>query len=207
MKKIILSQKQLDEICGGNSTYLDGLALNQDIGNIFSTEITTDGALDNGYPKPTTTDDFAHMQTNNWRGNAKLRGLGPVAIREMNKKEWEKIILSEEHEHGNQRLKYRTFGATENSPGKNYGATKTSICRYKKAQNNLRNGNPEEKKKAIKTIRTMKKNWNGIDVAKNQYNTAEYADKLIQKNKIGNKRNVSNKIGGGSTPKNGIITN
>ena len=53
----------------------------------------------------------------------------------------------------------------------------------------------------------MKKNWNGIDVAKNQYNTAEYADKLIQKNKIGNKRNVSNKIGGGSTPKNGIITN
>lgn len=210
MKKIILSQKQLDEICGGNSDYLDGLALTPDIGNIFSNEITTDGSLDNGYPNPTTTDDFANTLTNNWRGNAKLKGMGPISIREMNKKEWENNILNEEHEHGNQRLKTRVFGGTQDSEAKGYDATKKNVSRFNIAQNKLKNGNPIEKTKAAKTIKRMRDNWSGIDVAKNQYETAKNIDKTIQKNKIGPKIKSAPKNSGNGkshSPKNGIITN
>ena len=208
MKKIILSQKQLNEICGGNSDYLDGLALTPDIGNIFSTEITSDGSIDNAYPEPTTTDDFANTLTNNWRGNAKLKGMGPVSIREMSKKEWENTILNEEHEHGNQRLKTRVFGG--NKEVKGYDAAKKSINRLKNAEKNLRTGTPEVKKKAAQTIKTMKKNWGDIEIAKNQYDTAKYNDKIMQRNKIGPKiksapKNTGN--GQGHNPKNGIITN
>jgi hypothetical protein len=41
-KTLIVSQKQLDEICGGNSAYLDGLASKPDMGGIFSTEVSSD---------------------------------------------------------------------------------------------------------------------------------------------------------------------
>jgi hypothetical protein len=210
MKKIILSQKQLDEICGSNSTYLDGLALTPDIGNIFSTEVTTDGSLDDGYPDPTTTDDFSKTLANNWRGNAKLRGMGPITVREMAKKDWENVILNEEHEHGNQRLKSRVFGATQDSEAKGYGATKKNVSRFNIAQNKLKNGNPVEKAEAAKTVKRMRDNWPGIDVAKNQYETAKTTDKTIQKNKIGPKIKSAPKNSGngkGHSPKNGIITN
>ena len=50
-KTLILSQKQLDEICGGDSTYLDGLSLNPDKAEDYSNVVTADGAVDTGYAK------------------------------------------------------------------------------------------------------------------------------------------------------------
>lgn len=201
MKKIILSQKQLDEICGGNSEYLDGLGEKPDVGNIFSTEVSTDGSVDHGYPNPTTTDDFANTLTNNWSRSYGLKSSGAVTLREMSKKEWENM-MTEEHEHGNKRLKQRVFGGEHEV--KKYGSAKRSINRLKNAERNLKNGSPEMKRKAAQTIRTMKKNWKDIDVAKSQYDTAKYNDKLIQQNKIEKTVTSDPSI---KKPKNGVITN
>lgn len=176
-KKIILTQKQLDEICGDNSTYLDGLASTPDIGNVYSNEITTNGSIDNAYPDPTTTDDYASDTTNNVRGYWGLRGMGSMStLREMTKREWEKMILNED----NKRLKHRIFGCTNNSDGKSYDATKKNLSRLHIAQRKLKNGSNEEKQEAKKTIERMKNNWKGIDVANNQYKTAKKIDKQIR---------------------------
>lgn len=94
-KTLIISQKQLDEICGGNSAYLDGLATKPDLANNFASEITADGSVEDGYADPTTSDDVAHDLTNDWRGNAKLHGMGPITVREMTVKEWKEKYLGE----------------------------------------------------------------------------------------------------------------
>lgn len=201
-KKIILSQRQLDEICGGNSTYLDGLALSPDIGNVFSNEVSTDGAIENGYPLPTTTDDYADVSTNNNRGFWSLRGMGSIhTIREMTKGEWEANMLSEE----NERLLNRNFGATNDSEGKGYYATLKNKSRYENAKNTVQSGTPEEKRKALKTIERMKKNWPGIDVAINQYETAKKVDKTIKPRMKSAPKNSGN--GKAHSPKNGVFIN
>lgn len=176
-RKIILTQKQLDEICGDNSTYLDGLALTPDLKDNYSNEITTNGSIDDTYAEPLTTDDFAKDTTNNNRGYWGLRGMGSVStIREMSKKDWEKIIFNED----NQRLKYRKFGATTDSEAKSYDATKKNISRYRIAAMKAKTGTPEEKAKANKTMQKMQNNWSGLGVATNQYETAKKIDKQIK---------------------------
>ena len=52
---------------------------------MYSTEITTDGSIEDAYPMPTTTDDRSHTMTNDWRGNAKLAGgMGkPITVRDV----------------------------------------------------------------------------------------------------------------------------
>lgn len=179
-KTLILSQKQLDEICGGDSSYLDGLSTRPDMGDVFSTEITADGGVDVGYAKPTTTDDVADDMTNDWRGNAKLHGMGPITVREMKKSEWDRMYLGEEEEHGNARLKNLNFGAKNGEEGKSYGATKTALCRKRAAEKTMQTGGtPEIKAKAANTVANMKANWSGIDNAETQYNAAKANDKNI----------------------------
>ena len=205
-KTIILSQKQLDEICGGNSSYLDGIATKPDMGDIFSTEVSCDGDVDDGYADPTTTDDVSRDITNNWRGNAKLHGMGPITVREMTVKEWREKYLGEELEHGNERLKNVRFGAKDGSTGKSYDATKMALSRKRKAEEKLNNGStPEEKMKAAKTLSTMKRNWDGIDNAEAQYNAAKSLDKSVQANKApGTIRKKNNSIIPGG---NGVFLN
>ena len=209
-RKIILTQKQLDEICGGNSTYLDGLALTPDIGDIFTKEITTNGSIEGGYPDPTTTDDFSHTLTNNWKGFQKLKGMGPAVIKEISKKEWFETVVEEDAEHGNKRLKNRMFGGTKDSEAKGYDATKKNVSRYNIAQRNLKSSNPIIKQKAANTIKRMKDNWSGIEVAKSQYETAKNADKIMQKTKMGPKIDSAPKQSGNGkahSPKEGVIIN
>lgn len=193
-KKIILSQKQLDEICGGDSSYLDGLSSTPDRGNVFATEVSPDGGVERGYAEPTTTDDFAKMQTNNWRGNTKMRGMGPITVREMTKRDWEKEYLEEAREHGNERLKNLNFGAKDGEEGKSYGATKTALCRKRAAEKTAQTGaTPEIKQKAVNTLNKMHNNWSGLDNAETQYNAAKANDKNIVNNKpIGQKRKRNN---------------
>jgi hypothetical protein len=176
-RQIILTQKQLDEICGNNSTYLDGLALTPDLADDYSNEITSNGKIEGAYPDPTTTDDFANDSTNNTRGYWGLRGMGSIStIREMSKKEWEEAILFNEE---NQRLKHRIFGASNNSDGKGYDATVKNIERYKKAANMAQTGSQKDKIKAKTTMQKMEKNWPGLEVAMNQYDNAKKIDKQL----------------------------
>ena len=201
-KKIILTQEQISKICEGEEfTYLDDLSSKPDIGNIYSTEVTTDGSIENGYPRPTTTDDRSHLMTNNWRGNAKLAGMGSVVVREMSKKEWEKTHLVDED---NARLINRKFS------GKSYGATKVADCRKRAAEKKMNSNDPNTKAQGIETLRKMHQNWDNLDVATSQYQGAKLSDKLMQQNKIGPKiKSAPKQSGNGKahSPKNGVFLN
>lgn len=204
-KKIILTQRQLDEICGDNSTYLDGLALTPDLSNNYSNEITTNGDIEDAYPEPITTDDLASDMTNNTRGYWGLRGMGSVStIREVTKKDWEKEFVVAED---NLRLKNRVFGATNDEEGKSYDATKKNISRYNIAAQKAKSGTPEEKQKALKTMQKMQKNWGGLNIARNQYETAKAVDKQINPGIKSAPKNAGNgKAHTKKTPENGIFT-
>lgn len=178
-KTLILSQHQLDEICGGDSSYLT----KSDMAPNFAGEISSDGSVEDGYADATTTDDIADdLTSGNWWGIAKLRGMGPVTVRE-----WKQRNLGhvdEEKEHGNARLKNVNFGATNGDVGKSYGATKTALCRLNAAQETMQTGGtPEIKQKAANTVTKMKQNWGGIDQAQTQYNAAKKSDGIVQSNK------------------------
>ena len=203
-KKIILTQKQLDEICGDNFTYLDGLALTPDLADNYSNEISTNGSIDNAYPDPTTTDDLAHDMTNNTRGYWGLRGMGSVStIREISKKDWEKEILET-----NQHLTGRTFGATSETPGKSYAAVTTNKSRLNKAIKQSKSANPLLKQKALNTIQKMQNNGSTSRVAFNQYETAKEVDKQINPGIKSAPKNAGNgKAHSKKTPQNGIFTN
>lgn len=189
-KTLILTKEQIDEICDGNYSYLDGMATKPDMASVYSTEVSSDGGIDDGYADPTTTDDFSNDMTNDWRGNAKLHGMGPITVREWKEKHLKKLSVKEEQEHGNARLKNVKFGAKDGEAGKSYTATKMALSRKRDAEERMRNGStPEEKMKGAETLRKMRKNWAGIDNAETQYNAAKNTDKSIQQNKpAGTKR-------------------
>lgn len=211
-KRLILTQEQLERLCEGDDfLYLDGLTNKPDMGDIYSTEVTTDGSMEDKLPTPTTTDDHSHTMTNDWRGTAKLAGMGPIVVHEMTKAEWEKkILMNEELEHGNARLKNRKFGAQNGMPGKSYTATKMAISRKKAAEKKLANGTDAEKAKAAKTLQRMKQNWGGIDAAEQQYNGAKISDGLMQQTMTGPKIASAPKTTGNGqahSPKDGVFLN
>jgi hypothetical protein len=208
-KKLILSQEQIKRICEGEDfVYLSDLASKPDMGDVYSTEITTDGSIEDAYPMPTTTDDRSHTMTNDWRGNAKLAGMGPIVVREMSKKDWAKSFIGEESEHGNERLKRRNYGA--DGDVKSYTATKMAVSRKNRAEDKLRNGSDEEKIKAAKTLNKMHNNWSGLDAASVQYSAAKALDKAIRGTQDGPKiASAPKEHGNGKahTPKNGVFLN
>jgi hypothetical protein len=205
VKKLILTKEQIEYISEGEEfVYLSDLASKPDMGNIYSTEVSTDGSIDDGYPTPITSDDKAHTMTNNWRGNSKLAGMGPIVVREMSKKDWStNFLFKEELEHGNERLKHRKFGA--NGDSKSYTATKMAISRKKRAEDKLRNGSDEEKIKASNTLKKMHDNWDGLDAADTQYSAAKYSDEVLNKSKDADTTITNNNSS--NTPKNGVFLN
>jgi hypothetical protein len=209
-KKLILSQEQVEKICEGEEfVYLSDLASKPDVGDIYSTEVTTDGSIEDGYPIPSTTDDRSHTMTNDWRGNAKLAGVGAMTIREMSKKDWAKQnVVCEESEHGNSRLLNRQFG--DGSNRKSYTAAKMSTSRLNNAEEKLNSTDPQVRASGAKTIERMKQNNPGIEVMRNQYEGAKLGDKVTQKNKIGPKMASAPKQSGNGkahSPKNGVFLN
>ena len=211
-RRIILTQEQLTKLCEGEDfVYFKDLATKPDLGNIYATEVTTDGGMEDEYPTPTTADDRAHTMTNDWRGSAKMAGMGSIVVHEMKKSDWtKKVMTNEESEHGNARLKGRKFGAKDGVPGKSYTATKMAISRKKAAEEKLANGNDEEKAKAMKTLQRMRNNWAGLDAAEQQYSAAKISDNLTQQSKMGPKIASSPKTSGNGqahTPKDGIFLN
>lgn len=205
-KKIILTQEQISKICEGEDfVYLSDLASKPDLGDIYSTEVSTDGSIEDGYPTPTTTDDKANTMVNNWRGNAKLAGMGGIVVREMTKKDWEKSnIVGEESEHGNARLKNRKFGGED---GKTYTATKMAVSRKNAAEKRARSNDPIERKKGMETLRKMHNNWSELDVADAQYSGAKLGDKITQNGKPITSAPKESGNGKAHTPKNGVFLN
>lgn len=187
-RTLIITESQLNEILGLNGSYLDGLGIKPDVGDNYANEITTDGSVDGGYPEPTTTDDRSRTMTNDWRGNAKLAGMGPITVHE-------------EKEHGNARLANMQFGAKDGKAGKSYDATKMALSRKRDAEMRLHNGSDEEKAKAAKTLSRMRKNWSGLDAAEKQYAAAKANDKSVQGNRMGINADTDSQIVG-----DGIIT-
>jgi hypothetical protein len=212
-KTLILSQSQLDEICGGNAAYLDGFASDGgDNTTDYANKITADGAVDIGYPDPVTTDDVDKFLVNNAFPLSNTRSaMGIAPLREMKKSDWVKNNIKEESEHGNKRLLNRNFGAVNGDTGKSYGATKTALCRKNAAEKKLNSTDPVEKQKARKTLNTMYQNWKGLGLADSQYESAKAADKTLQQAKPEGEQIVSApKTGVGTahskkTPDNGII--
>ena len=209
-KTLILSQAQLDEICGGNASYLDGFAdEGGDLAVDSTNKISAEGSVDFGYPDKMTTDDMGDFLTNNVVGYANTRGMGVSAVKESKKSEWIKKNLSEESEHGNARLQIRNFGTTNGDAGKSYSATKQAVYRKNKAEKKLNSTNPIERQKAQATLNKMRTNWSQLDNAEAQYTSAKAADKTIQGAKPeGTKINSAPKNNGNGkahTPKNGII--
>lgn len=204
-KTIILSQKQLDEIYGGDSTYLDGLALNPDLPQDFANQITTNGSVEQGYSDPMTTDEFADEFKFNKR-NFCLRGRAEGSmVREMSKKDWENSVIFTEE---NQRLANRTFGASSHSDGKSYEATKKNLSRYRIAAKKMKTGTPEEKMKAANTMKKMQDNWSGLGIASTQYETAKKVDKEIKPGiKSAPKTSGNGKAHSIKTPDNGVFLN
>lgn len=143
--------------------------------------------------------------TNNTRGYWGLRGMGSVStIREVTKKDWEKEFVVAED---NLRLKNRVFGTTNDEEGKSYDATKKNISRYNIAAQKAKSGTPEEKQKALKTMQKMQKNWGGLNIARNQYETAKAVDKQINPGIKSAPKNAGNgKAHTKKTPENGIFT-
>ena len=199
-KKIILTQSQIDEICGNNYAYLNDLAMKPDIGNIYGNEITTDGSIEDGYPTPTTTDDKARTMVNNTNSFFRTRGLGSTILREMSKSEWEKVMM-EEREHGNKLLNNRKFNK------KSYGAAKMADKRKREAEEKLilanNNGDKKSANQALNTINSMRQN--GTLKAGNLYRNAQIglSNADISAPAKAPKVDKSNTC----TPKNGIFIN
>ena len=147
-KTLILTKEQIDEICDGNYSYLDGLATKPDMASVFSTEVSSDGSVESGYADPTATDDYSGDMTNDWRGNAKLHGLGPITVREWKERYLKQVgTIDEEQEHGNARLK--------NAEEKRQGAR--TLSRMKNNWNGL--DNAETQYNAAKAVdKTIQQN-------------------------------------------------
>ena len=208
-KKLILSQEQIEKICEGEDfVYLSDLASKPDMGDIYSTEVTTDGSIDDGYPIPSTTDDRSHTMTNDWRGNAKLAGMGAITVREMSKKDWAKQnIVDEESEHGNARLKNRQFGAGNGEQGVSYGAIKMANSRKNAAEKKLNSNNPQERASGAETLRKMHQNNPNLDIAIDQYEGAKIGDKIAQQGKPIKSAPKQSGNGKAHSPKNGVFLN
>lgn len=185
-KKIILTREQVSRLCEGEEfVYLNDLASKPDMGNIYSTEVSTDGSIEDAYPIPTTTDDRSHTMTNNWRGNAKLAGMGGIVVREMSKKEWAKNnLVDEESEHGNARLKNRKFGIGNGEEGKSYTATKMAVSRKNRAEKKMNSTDPQIRQQGIDTLRKMYNNNPNLDLTASQYEGAKLGDEMSQKSSV-----------------------
>lgn len=206
-KTLILTKEQLDEISGGNFSYLDNLD-KLDTGNIYANKVSAEGSTSDGDTDKITTDDYASDMTRDaWPRDSRSYGKNgnyiPQNLYEMSKKEWEeKNITNEAKEHGNKRLNNRKFY------GKSYGAVKQGEYRQRKAAEKAINGeNGQEKIEGIKSLSRMQTPEN----IKSQklFKNAKTADKITQASKpAGTKIKSAPKTGkeGAHSPETGYIT-
>lgn len=210
-KTLILTQEQLDEISGGNFNYLDNLATKPDMGDVYSTEVSADGATMDGYSDNMTTDNYADDMTRDaWPRDSRSYGKNgnylPRNLTEMSKKEWEAKNLKEANAHGNKRLNNRVFGDDKHQYG--YNAMTQKQYRERQAAKKVLTGQTvTEKQKGLESLSRMQDP--SYLKAKNQFTPAKTADKLTQAAKpAGTKIESKPKTGkeGAHSPQTGYIT-
>lgn len=199
-KTIILSQKQIDEICGDNFAfdYLDGSDTDLS-GYDHGNEASLGKGVNGEYPETMDTDDYAEtlspelpLYLNPSGGKSPVGNIAVGSIREMKKSEFEKLALlendNEKEAHGNQRLKNRVFGSSNGPNAPKYGESELTqqLYRDREALKNARSSDPETRKKGIESLQRIAKNRavDGKTVAMQQYKSAKMADKVNNGNKI-----------------------
>jgi hypothetical protein len=195
-KKLILSQEQLDEICGGNSAYLDNEI--SDFKNIGNNEITADGYIDGDFGDPMLNRDWAMQDRGRQLSRMHGYGLGrasyhayeskksekPVIYEESKKSTWAKKHLNEEFK--DPMLVNATFTTgNENASGdkkkRNVGSLKTAKLRYRAAQAQANSTDPEKRKRGLSTLKTMDKNDPNLKQEIDQYDKLRASAKNIRK--------------------------
>lgn len=187
-KKLILTQKQIDEICGGNFSYLDGLANGPDNKDKFSTEVSSDGGMEtNPYPKkPMTGDDFSSDITrDSWPRDSRSYGKNgnylPYNMTEMKKSDWEKKNLTSEGKmRGNKRLNHMKFNPGDGSEGKTYSELNQAAYRRRVAAKKAINGSTEEEKQKGRESYARMMGDKSYQNAAKQFKNAKTADKFVQ---------------------------
>lgn len=212
MKKrtIILTQEQINEICGENFAfdYLDGSEA-----EIYGNEASAEGAgVDGEYPENLDTDTSASEKSAEFLRSIMPRGRDVSTVYEMTKKDFEKKKLySEAKAHGNKRLKNRKFVDPVTKQDYNSNELTQQAYRDREAIKNLRSNDPNAQKKGLKYFNKTAKNRqkDGKNAAMRQFNAAKRSDKIIQQGsgREPNKPSTKNYGNGKAhTPKNGFIT-
>lgn len=197
-KKLILTQEQLDEICGGNAAYLDNMY--GGFKNIGNNEVTADGFLDGDFADPMTTDKHAEIHTDRGRqfsgigtrGREKVSYMAyegkendaPVIYEVSKKEKWAKKNLNEEYKDPTMTNAKFTTGNVDNNGNqmkRSLGSMKTLKTRYRAAQANAQSTDPEKRKRGLSTLKTMDKNDPNLKYELGQYSNLQASAKNIRK--------------------------
>ena len=187
-KTLILSQSQLDEICGCQFTYFDNTP-QYDSKQIYVSDLNKN----NSNP---TTDDIATDQPNVNRRESRIINGRTNGLMEVNSN-----------------IQGKRFGAENGDNGHSAQATAMAKSRLKKAQETLATGSTTtEKQKAQQTINRMKQNAPNLEQQINQFDAAVRNDQTIRDSKVRNGERVIKQHtkesgnGKGHVAKHGIIT-
>jgi len=202
-KTLILSQKQLDEIVGGNSAYLDNI--DNDFAEDGSNEIYTGEKLEDKDSLPLTTNTHAKERCIDYgpwmpggKGGARLVYPNTNGMVCCSKKEWKDKVLNET----NQNLVGNTYGDSENRVSNTNASTLK--WRYGAAKKKAQSNDPTIRQQGISTMKTMEKNNPNLQQIETQYNAAMANDASIkQTRKNSGESNVFQKEGGTKTTGNG----
>lgn len=195
-KTLIISQKQLDEIVGGNSSYLDNEG--EDFAENGNNEVFTGDKLDGKDAEPYTTDQHAQERSLDYgpwipggRGGTKSAMVYTNGLIACSKKEWEKKNLNEE----NESLKNNTYGDNENRVSNTNASTLK--WRYGAAKKKAQSTDPTIRQQGISTMKTMEKNNPNLAQIETQYNAAMKGNQILkQAAKNRGEANVFQKPGG-----------
>ena len=174
-KTLILSQKQLDEIVGGNSAYLDNL--DNDFAEDATNQVYSGDKLEDKDADPYTTDQHAHERSLDYgpwipggRGGTKSAMVYTNGLIKKKKKEWAKKMLKED----NQNLVNNTYGDDKNRVSNTNASTLK--WRYGAAKKKAQSSDPTIRQQGISTMKTMEKNNPNLSQIESQYNAAMASD-------------------------------
>ena len=201
-KKLILSQKQLDEIVGGDMSYLDNE--HDDFVEDANNNVYSNGKLTNKDGEPLTTDKYAKERVIDYGayapggiGGTKGAIVSPRMVA-CSKNTWNKKNLSED----NQNLVNNTYGDDKNRVSNTNASTLK--WRYGAAKAKAQSSDPTVRQQGISTMKTMEKNNPNLSQIESQYNSAMANDaNLKQAAKNRGEQNVYQKEGGTKISGNG----
>lgn len=174
-RTIILTQHQLDEIVGGDASYLDNI--NNDFKEDGANSISPNGKLDDKDAEPIMTDKVSSELSRNQGlfGNRSISLFSPSYVC-CSKKDWlDKNIISED----NQNLVNKTYGDNTNRVSNTNASTLK--WRYGAAKKKAQSSDPTIRQQGISTMKTMEKNNPNLAQIETQYNSAMANDANLKK--------------------------